>query len=102
MRYADEIDLKGRDLLSVSGASRNVATELFPFLIEPDSMPVSAFREADVTAMNGDVADEVHEFENARQGSSSRINRLLLKSGQIIELETGNLSRHYPTRAVPS
>src|SRR3712207_8626586 len=26
MRYADEIDLKGRDLLSVSGASRSTAT----------------------------------------------------------------------------
>jgi hypothetical protein len=43
-----------------------------------------------------------YEFENAKQGNSSRINRLLLKNGTVIELEIGSLAREYPTRALPS
>ena len=93
-RYSEAIDLTGRDVLSVF--TRADAIKLFPFLAEPATM---SQRDIDADAltveMTGVVPDEVHEFENARQGGM-RLMRLLLKGDKVIYLSHGEWERHYP------
>jgi len=86
--YENQVDLTGRDIISPSGASRAAAKELFPFLAEPQAMKEREFSTEELTAYNGEIADEVHEFNNATQGRS-KIKRLLLRDGRVIELTVG-------------
>lgn len=87
-QYEDRVDLTGRNIIALSGATRASAKELFPFLADPSAMAEREFTTQQVTAYNGDVADEVHEFTNATQGRS-KVTRLLLRNGQVIELKIG-------------
>jgi hypothetical protein len=99
-RYCDAIDLTGQNLMFLPGSSREEAQRLFPMLAAPQSMERRRMNSAEVT-VSGETADEVHEFENARQGADLRIIRLLLREGRVIQLTCGNLAREYPSCALP-
>ena len=89
-RYSVHVDLAGVNIFGLTGASRDYAAKSFPFLINTVAMGVQEFRAVEVTAaMTGEIADEVHEFENAWQGTT-RIKRLLLRNNEVIELVLGN------------
>lgn len=89
-QYENRVDLTGRNLIALSGASRASAKELFPFLAEPLAMSERDFNPDDAKALNGEIADEIHEFANATW-SGDKITRLLLRDGEVIELTFGSL-----------
>jgi hypothetical protein len=87
-RYDDRIDFAGKNIITVSGSSRAIAKDLFPFLAEPSAMMEKEITTEQATAFNGEIADEVHEFKNATQGCT-KVTRLLLRNGRVIELTMG-------------
>lgn len=90
MRYPQTINLADRNLQTLAGASRATAKQLFAFLADQESMSYRDMSKKDATAeLIGEIADEVHEFENARQGKN-KIGRLLLRNNKVIELTIGD------------
>lgn len=85
-RYTNPIDLAGQNIFALSGATRETARRLIPCLVDPEQMQEKLVPEPDATAeMISQTADEIHEFTWATQGGT-RIRRLLLKDGVVIEL----------------
>lgn len=85
-RYTNRVDLAGRDIIGLAGATREDARRLLPFLADRDQMAERLVPESEATAtMISEIADEIHEFTRATQGGTS-IRRLLLKDGSVIEL----------------
>lgn len=83
--YRERLDLTGKPLLLLSGASIATARELIPFLAEQSDMIVATVDRDEAIANNGDVADAIHVFANVRQGAE-KLSRILTKDGRIIEL----------------
>jgi hypothetical protein len=89
MRYADKIDLAGQNIIGLSGATRDDARRLIPFLVDRDQMQEKVVPESEATAtMISEIADEIHDFTRATQGGT-KIRRLLFKDGRVIELMLG-------------
>jgi hypothetical protein len=85
-RYEDEIDLMGKDLISLTDAPREAVKSVIPFLRDPREMRRRwAFTRKLLTYSTGEIADEVHEFLNATQGSS-RLKSVFLRKGRVIQL----------------
>jgi hypothetical protein len=85
-RYRDTIDLAGQNIIALSGATREDARRLIPFLVAPDQMQHREVPVAEATAtMIPEVADEIHEFTRVTQGGI-KVRRLLLRDGVVIEL----------------
>ena len=82
--YPDHLDLTGKDLISIAGSSKERAKELFPMLRDTSDMSAREALPEKLRAYNGETADEVHEFLNARQGSF-QVTRLLFNGGRVIE-----------------
>ena len=85
--HSERIDLSGRDLISVFGRTRaevasSIGLEISKESITPISVPTEK-----VTSMAGEVADEVHDWPNANQGSSFRSLSLHFREGILIALE---------------
>jgi hypothetical protein len=100
-RYSQTVDLTGRSILLIG--SRGEALWLFPFLADPSAMDERQAYQHEVTAqMVGRVADEVHEFDNARQGFDVRLIRLLMREGRVIEVTLGDGERQYPSCVLPA
>lgn len=86
MRYAKKIDLAGQNIIALSGATRDEARRLIPFLVDRDRMKEVLVSESEATAtMISEVADEIHEFTFATQGGME-IRRLLFKDERVIEV----------------
>ena len=83
--HGEHLDLAGKDVISLSGASREKAKTLFPMLGEPSGMSRRMGFRRTLRAYNGEMADEVHVFSDVRQGTS-RVTRLLLREGRVIEI----------------
>ena len=82
-RYDDKIDLTGKDLVSLAWYSRSQAEKALPFLVDRSSMKLRIARTKSLLNMTGEVADEVHEFRNARQGKSGRLQRIHFRRGEV-------------------
>lgn len=88
-RYTDRIDLTGQNMIGLSGANRDDARRLIPFLLDPDQMEEKFVPESEATAtMISEIADEIHDFTHATQGGT-KLRRLLFKDGLVIELMLG-------------
>jgi hypothetical protein len=83
--YDEPTDLAGQDLVSRPGQSRKKVQALIPILRDPVEMRRRWSFTKKVRAANGDIADEVHEFANARQGQF-RLQQILFHDGRVIEL----------------
>jgi hypothetical protein len=83
--YDEPTDLTGQDLISLAGRSRKKVKALIPILMDPVEMQRRWSFTKKVRAANGDIADEVHEFANARQGRF-RLQQILFRDGRVIEL----------------
>jgi hypothetical protein len=84
-RYRDRLELSGGDLTALSGQPKAMAGSLIPALRETSAMSRRVGLVRTLRAMNGEIADEVHEFEDVRHGAF-RLKRLLLRGGRVIEL----------------
>jgi hypothetical protein len=83
--YDAPTDPTGQDLISLAGQSRENVKALIPILMDPAEMRRRWSFTNKVRAANGDIADEVHEFANVRQGRF-RLQRILFRDGRVIEL----------------
>jgi hypothetical protein len=83
--YGQPFDLTGKNILSLVGSPKDEAKRLFPALIHASAMSVRLARKRTLMAYNGEIADEVHFFRDARQGSG-RVTRLMLREGKVIEV----------------
>ena len=84
--YAEEMDFLGKNLIGLTDATKAEVKALIPVLRDDSEMqrcsgPASKLQ----TFSTGEIADEVHEFLNATQGTSKLI-RILFKKGRVIEL----------------
>lgn len=86
--YEQRLDFAGKDLLSLTGAAREEAKRLIPCLVEPPAMGSATATEESLTAYNGELADEVHEFRDAKQGNL-QLRKLMLKAGRVVEVTIG-------------
>jgi hypothetical protein len=84
-RYDAAMDLSGLDLISLAGASRQGVRVLVPAFRESTTMKKRWSFTRNLRAMNGEIADEVHEFLNATQGNF-KLKQVLLRDGRVIEL----------------
>ena len=81
--------MAGQNIVGLSGATRDDARRLIPFLVDPDQMQEKLISESEATAtMIAEIADEIHEFTRATQGGT-RVRRLLFEDGIVIELMLG-------------
>ena len=83
--YSQPLDLTGEDLIGLGRASRRGVKKVIPCLVPPSKMTAATGIKKHLTAMTGELADEVHEFENATQGSF-RLEKILLKEGVVVEV----------------
>lgn len=83
--YSDRLDLNNVPPIILADASREDLQRLIPFLLPPDEMTTANFPESEITAWNGEVADEIHDFENLTV-STGRVPRILLSDGQVAEV----------------
>jgi hypothetical protein len=84
-KYHRSMDFTGVDLVSLGGIAREKAKATIPALKDPAVMKKRWSLTSNLRAMNGEIADEVHEFVNATQGTF-RLKQVLLRDGRIIEL----------------
>ena len=85
--HSEAADLSGRDTMSVLGKSRDEVASLTALEFSGASVSEVSVPVAKVTSMTGEVADEVHEWPNASQGSSFRSLSLHFRDGILIALE---------------
>jgi hypothetical protein len=83
--YSQPLDLTGEDLIGLGRATRRAVKKVIPCLVAPSKMAAATGFKKYLLSMTGELADEVHEFENATQGSF-RLQKILLKEGTVLEL----------------
>ena len=83
--YRERLDLTGKPLVLLSGASLEAAREVIPFLAGPNDLGTATVDLTEVLAYNGEQADEIHAFTNVKQGRE-KLSRILMRDGRIIEL----------------
>ena len=84
--HSERVDLSGQDLISVFSRTRAEVASSIGLEISKDSVTLISGPTEKVTSMNGDVADEVHDWPNANQGSSFRSLSLHFRDGILITL----------------
>jgi hypothetical protein len=84
-QYEEPIDITGKDLISQSGGSRRKLKALVPILRDPVEMERRWSFTKKLRTSTGEVADEIHEFLNARLGEF-RLRQIWLRQGSVIEL----------------
>lgn len=85
-RYEDHLDITGQDVLSLSGQPKEMAQSLLPMLRQTSAMSKRLGVARVLRTGSGEVADEIHEFDNVRQGKF-KLNRLLVREGRVIEID---------------
>jgi hypothetical protein len=85
-RYDHAVDLSGADMISFAGKSREEFKRLFPSLLSPPQMSRRFKLSSGLRAINGEIADELHEFNNVTW-CDSKLLRILLKQGRVIGME---------------
>ena len=86
-KHIVQIDLSGRDLISVLGKSRAEVAAMTGLNFSAQTMTPKSVPAAKVTSMAGEVADEVHDWPNASQGLSFHSMSLHFRDGVLITLE---------------
>ena len=79
------MDFTGKNLIGLSGVRRDKVRALIPSFSDPSAMRKRWTFTTRLRAYNGELADEVHEFLNAKQGEYN-LKKILLRDGKVIEL----------------
>lgn len=97
--HRDKLDLSGQDLITVLDKSINEVGNKIGMHISTDTMNEVRVSIERVTSMTGEVADEVHDYPRATQGTNFRRMSLHFKEGRLISLEWGfRLQDYLPKR----
>ena len=98
-RHSERVDLSGRDLMMILGGTK--AEVVSALGLELTGAPISTISvpAKKVAALNGEVADEVHEWANATLGSSFRSLSLFFRDESLIAVQWSfSLEDYLPKR----
>jgi hypothetical protein len=84
-RYSARATFPCPNVLALSGASRQEAKAVIPVLRETSDMERRSAPTSEIRAMNGELADEVHDFDTARLGMME-LKSIWLRSGRVINM----------------
>jgi len=84
--YSGPLDLRGRDLISLLGRSKEDVSRLVGTIAEKPEMQTEELPGAYVTTMTGEIADEVHEYPDATLGPEFRYLVLQFRARQLIHI----------------
>ncbi|PWU19004.1 MAG: hypothetical protein C5B50_07615 [Verrucomicrobia bacterium] len=82
--YADALDLTGKDLVSSLERNKEDVARLIGNMVSLGEMKYTDLPVERMTTMNGEMADEVHEWPNAMVGSACRHLVLHLRNNRLI------------------
>jgi hypothetical protein len=84
--YSGEMDFTGKDLVSLTDQPKEAVKALIPCLKDAQELKRRWTLTRKLRTFNtGEIADEVHEFLNAKMGRF-RLRRISFKDGRVIEL----------------
>lgn len=72
-------------MILLSGGTIESARKLIPFLLAPTELEPTMMPRDEITAYNGEEADEIHVFSNVKQ-AGAKLSRILVRDGRIMEL----------------
>jgi hypothetical protein len=84
-QYDEVMDFLGKDLISLVDRPKEKVKAMIPFLREGSEMEQRSGAAEELQDCYGDIADEVHEFLNATQGTG-RLLYIRLKKGRVIDM----------------
>jgi hypothetical protein len=84
-KYDEKMDFLGKNLIGLLDAPKAKVKTMIPVLRDESEMEQRSGSAQELQDHLGDIADEVHEFLNATQGTS-RLLRIRLKQGRVIDL----------------
>jgi hypothetical protein len=79
------MDFLGKNLIGLVDAPRAKVKAMIPVLRDLSAMEQRSGTAQELQDHYGDIADEVHEFLNATQGTG-RLLRIRLKEGRVIDM----------------
>jgi len=84
-KYDEKMDFLGKNLIGLIDAPKAKVKAMIPVLRDDSEMEQRSGSAQELQDYHGDIADEVHEFLNATQGTS-RLLRIRLKGGRVIDM----------------
>jgi len=84
-KYDEKMDFLGKNLIGLIDAPKVKVKAMIPVLRDESEMEQRSGSAQELQDYHGDIADEVHEFLNATQGTF-RLLRICLKEGRVIQL----------------
>jgi hypothetical protein len=85
-RYAENLDFTGKNLISLLDSPKQKVKAIIPVLMDAPDMTRRWTWTRKLRARDtGDVADEIHEFLNARQGRF-RLRQISFKDRCVIQI----------------
>ena len=85
--HPEAMDLTGKDLMSVFGKSKDDLASATGLNFSGSSVDSISVPTEKVTSLAGEIADEIHEWPNARQGKSFTALSLHFRDGKLTALE---------------
>lgn len=84
-RYSNRADIPGHPLIAYMDAPLDTVRQILPFLADHNQMTPRIVDRQSALAYNGDLADEMHQFDNVT-ANGSRLTRLLVREGRVVEV----------------
>ena len=84
-KYDEKMDFLGKPLIGLVDAPKAKVKAMIPVLRDDSEMEQRTGSAQELQDYHGGIADEVHDFLNATQGTS-RLLRIRFKQGRVIDL----------------
>jgi hypothetical protein len=84
--YPDSLDLTGKDLISLLGHSKEEVSTLVGRIADKAQMQTEELPGDYVTSLTGEIADEVHEWPNAKLGKAYRHLMLQFRQNRLVNM----------------
>ncbi|GJM08382.1 MAG: hypothetical protein DHS20C11_06580 [Lysobacteraceae bacterium] len=98
-QYQQSLDLTGKDLISLGGQPISAVEQIVGTFAPAESMTEIEVPVERVTSMTGEVAEQIHEWPNARMGSSFEKLSVHVSNGAMCNLVWGfSLSDFLPKK----
>ena len=92
-QYGEPLDLTGKDLISRLARTKQEVATLVGDMLPSSQMETVQFPVQDLTSMTGEIADEVHEWPNARLGLEFRHLVLHFRNDSLIGFHWSHQAR---------